>query len=131
MTKVAVGCAEIDTLEQRLTGRAANGETYVVTRFKPKQADALIGGSLYWIVKHRLVARSEILGFEDDPDGRRIRIRLAERLVPIRAIPKRAHQGWRYLPESDAPADLFGDEAEGLASLPAPMAAELAALALI
>jgi hypothetical protein len=131
LTKVAVGCAEPETLRARLESRASGGETFIVTRFRPKQADELVGGSLYWIIKHRLVARQEILGFADDPDGKRCRILLSTDLRPVRAVPKRAHQGWRYLPGADAPADLGGDEAEGMAALPSAMAAELSALALI
>jgi hypothetical protein len=131
ITKVAVGCAEIDTLRARLDSRAQDGETYIVTRFRPKRESELIGGSLYWIVKHRLIARQEILGFADDPDGKKCRIILSAELRPVRAHPKRAHQGWRYLPGADAPADLGGAEAEGMAALPGHLAAELAALALI
>jgi hypothetical protein len=131
ITKVAVGCAELDTLRARLDSRAADGETYIVTRFRPKRESELVGGSLYWIIKHRLVARQEILGFSEDPDGKRCRILLSADLRAVRAHPKRAHQGWRYLPAADAPPDLGGDEAEGLSALPAPMAAELTALALI
>ncbi|WBO22532.1 DUF1489 domain-containing protein [Sphingomonas abietis] len=131
ITKVAVGCAEIDTLRERMDARAEAGETYLVTRFRPKRESELIGGSVYWIIKHRLVARQEILGFADDPDGKRCRILLSAELRPVRAHPKRAHQGWRYLAGLDAPPDLGGDEAEGMASLPGAMAAELAALALI
>jgi hypothetical protein len=131
ITKVAVGCAEIDALRDRMEGRAEGGETYLVTRFRPKRESELVGGSVYWIIKHRLVARQEILGFADDPDGKRCRILLSAELRPVRAHPKRAHQGWRYLAGADAPPDLGGDEAEGMASLPGFMAAELAALALI
>jgi hypothetical protein len=131
ITKVAVGCADVDTLAERLASRAAAGESFVTTRYQPKRSDELVGGSLYWIVKHRLVARSPILGFEDDPDGRRIRIRVAAGLVPVRAHPKRAHQGWRYLEARDAPSDLGGGEAEGLGELPRALLAELEALALI
>ena len=132
ITKVAVGCAEIDALRERLSGRASCGESFVGTRYRPKRADDVVGGSLYWIIKHRLVARSPILGFADDPDdARRIRILVAEALVPVRTVPKRAHQGWRYLEPGDAPADLGDGEAEGLAALPGAMAAELAMLALI
>jgi hypothetical protein len=133
ITKVAVGCAEIDTLRARLESRAVDGETYILTRFRPKRDGELVGGSLYWIIKHRLVARQEILGFaEEESDGRkRCRILLSAELRPVRAHPKRAHQGWRYLPATDAPPDLGGGEAEGLAALPGAMAAELAALALI
>ena len=131
ITKVAVGCAEIDTLRARLDARAVGGETHIVTRFRPKREAELIGGSLYWIIKHRLVARQEIVGFADDPDGKRVRVLLAAELRPVRPHPKRAHQGWRYLPGADAPPDLGGDEAEGTAALPGFLAAELAALALI
>ena len=131
LTKVAVGCAEVETLRARLDARAEAGATFITTRYKPKRADEVIGGSLYWIIKHRLVARQAILGFEDEPDGKRIRILLSADLVPVRARPKRAHQGWRYLPEVDAPNDLDGEEADGLAELPPHVAAELFTLALI
>ncbi len=132
ITKVAVGCAEIGALRERLSGRARGGESFVGTRYRPKRAGDLAGGSLYWIIKHRLVARSPILGFAEDPDdARRIRIVVAEELVPLRAIPRRAHQGWRYLEPGDAPPDLGDGEAQGLSALPDAMAAELAALALI
>ncbi len=131
ITKVAVGCTELDTLRERMESRASDGETYLVTRFRPKRESELVGGSVYWIIKHRLVARQEILGFADDPDGKRCRILLSAELRPVRAHPKRAHQGWRYLPAADAPPDLGGAEAEGLSALPGAMAAELAALALI
>jgi hypothetical protein len=136
ITKVAVGCAELDTLRTRLNSRAEGGETYIVTRYRPKREAELVGGSLYWIIKHRLVARQEIQGFVDDESasgggGKRCRILLSADLRPVRAVPKRAHQGWRYLADTSAPADLGGDEAEGMAALPGTLAAELAALALI
>ena len=108
MTKVAVGCGEIDALRDRLDGRAEDGRTWIVTRFRPKREAELIGGSLYWIIKHRLVARQEIIGFADDESGaggnKRCRVLLSADLRPVRAQPKRAHQGWRYLAGSDAPA---------------------------
>ena len=131
ITKVAVGCADLDTLAARLASRAADGESFVTTRFRPKRADEVIGGSLFWIIKHRLLARSPILGFADDPDGRRVRIRVAEGLVPVRAFPKRAHQGWRYLLGHEAPPDLADGAAEGLDTLPPSLIVELEALALL
>ncbi len=72
------------------------------TRMRPKRAAELVGGSLYWIVKHRIVARQEILRFEDREDGR-IDIVCSAELVPVSPMPRRAHQGWRYLEEADAP----------------------------
>jgi len=130
ITKVAVGCPDADALERRLTGRAVEGETYVTTRYRPTRHAELIGGSLFWIVKHQLIARSTILRFEEDERGHCL-IRLADPIVPVRVRPKRAHQGWRYLAESDAPADLGGGETDDLAALPVGLVRELASLYLI
>lgn len=129
ISKVAVGCASLDALGSRIAARREGDTVGIVTRYRPKRADALVGGSLYWIVKHRLVARQAILGFEERAEDRRTLIRLDAALIPVRAFPKRAHQGWRYLEGADAPPDLSsgGD----LSALPAPVAAALAELALI
>ncbi len=129
ISKVAVGCASFEALKRRQEARLAGGVVPVTTRFRPKRADELVGGSLYWIVKHRITARNTILGFAEGEDRRTI-IRLEPRLVPVKAWPKRAHQGWRYLAAADAPHDFDGDD-EGLAALPAYLAVKLAALALI
>jgi hypothetical protein len=129
ISKVAVGCASFDALRKRQELRLSGGVVPVVTRFMPKRADELIGGSLYWIVKHRITARNRILGFAEGEDRRTI-IQLDPQLVPVKTWPKRAHQGWRYLAPSDAPADFGGDD-EGIAALPPALAVRLAALALI
>jgi hypothetical protein len=129
ISKVAVGCASFDTLRRRQESRLRDGHVPIVTRFMPKRADELIGGSIYWIIKHRLCARQTILGFGEGDDRRTI-IRLDPNLVPVKAIAKRAHQGWRYLAAEDAPQDFDGDD-EGLASLPPGLAIKLAALGLI
>jgi hypothetical protein len=129
ISKVAVGCASLEALATRQRTRLSGGVVPLVTRFRPKRADELIGGSVYWIVKHRLAARQTIIGFAEREDRRTV-IRLAPELVPVRAVPRRAHQGWRYLPSEDAPADLEGDES-GLAELPPTLTARLSALALI
>jgi hypothetical protein len=133
LTKVALGCTGLDALRRRQEARTAYGVVPVVTRFRPKRADELIGGSLFWIVKHRLLARQTIIGFGEADDGQRCAIRLSPALVPVRAVVRRAHQGWRYLEDADAPADLDGEEGEedGLAALPPLLAQRLAGLALI
>ena len=130
ITKVAVGCPTIEDLGARIEGRAADGEVMVSTRYRPKRADELVGGSLYWIVRHRLAVRQLILGFSESEDGRHCLIRLDARLIPVRARPKRAHQGWRYLSGSDAPEDMDGTDAD-LAEMPARLIGELSALALL
>lgn len=130
ISKVAVGCASLDTLQKRQRLRLAGGIVPIVTRFRPKRADELIGGSIYWIVKHRIAARQTIIGFADRGEDRRTIIRLDPLLVPVRAVAKRAHQGWRYLEGEDAPLDLDGTE-EGVDILPPRLALRLSALALI
>lgn len=129
LSKVAVGCSSFEALRRRQESRMTCGIVPVHTRFRPKRADELIGGSLYWIVKHRITARQTILGFDDNEAERRTIIRLDPKLVPVRAWPKRAHQGWRYLAPADAPADFDGEG--DIASLPPALATTLAELALI
>lgn len=129
MTKVAVGCASVDALRRRQAPRIEEGRIAIVTRYRPKRHQEMIGGSLYWIIRHRLVVRQRILGFGETSDGR-WRIELDARIVPVRTRPKRAHQGWRYLKPEDAPADFEGGE-DALAEMPPRMLAELARLALI
>jgi hypothetical protein len=130
LSKVAFSCASVDTLRRRLEARARDGAVPIVTRFRPKRAEELVGGSLYWIVKQRLAARQTILGFDVRPSDRKTVIRLDPELVPVRATAKRGHQGWRYLDAADAPPDLGGDE-DGLDRLPPDLAGKLAVLALI
>lgn len=130
ISKVAVGCRTVEALRQRQQARLAGGVVPITTRFRPKRADELVGGSIYWIVKHRLSVRQAILGFAESETDRRTIIRLDPVLVAVRTWPKRAHQGWRYLAAADAPPDLDGGERD-LADLPPELLAELAALALV
>jgi hypothetical protein len=128
MTKVAFACRDIEMLQKRIAGRVVDGEVRVPTRMRPKRSAELVGGSLYWIVKHRLLACQEILRFEDREDGR-IDIVCSADLVTVSPRPRRAHQGWRYLEEAEAP--LSADDGTGLGALPAPLYGRLAALALV
>lgn len=131
LTKIAFGCTALSDLSDWIEREAAEGEVFITTRYRPKREAELAGGSLFWILKHQIVARQRILGFVEPEEGSgRWRIRLEARLIAIHPRPRRAHQGWRYLPEADAPADLAAGEAAG-ASIPPAMAAELAALGLI
>ena len=126
LTKVAFGCRTVDALVKRVAARTHGGEMRVVTRMRPKRMDELIGGSIHWIVKHRLIGRQQILRFEDRKDGR-IDIILSGELELIPPAPKRAHQGWRYLTEEEVP----DDAGDGLAELPPRVYAKLAGLGLV
>ncbi len=127
LTKIAYGCDSLAALESRLAGRGA--EARLTTRYRPKRAAEIAGGSLYWIVAHRIVARSPILRF-DEADGGRTDIVIAARAIPVLARPRRSHQGWRYLTHEDAPADAgAGDRA--IAEMPPGLRDELSLLGLV
>jgi hypothetical protein len=127
LTKVAFACPDLDALRRRITGRAIGGEVRVATRMRPKRAAELIGGSLFWIVKHRLVAGQQIVRFDDRDDGR-IDIVCTAELVAIAPRHCRAHQGWRYL-EDDA--GLAREDSSGVSLLPAQLYGKLVSLALV
>ena len=127
LTKVAFACNDVGALQKRMASRSSNGEVRIATRMRPKRSAELVGGSLYWIVKHRLVACQQILRFEDREDGR-IDIVCSAELTMVSPIARRAHQGWRYL-EMDRPVIDAGES--GLADLPAELYGRLAALALV
>jgi hypothetical protein len=131
ITKVAYGCQSLSDLTERVAMRSeAEGRMFMTTRYLPKRhAEILGGGSLFWIIKHQLVARATILEFADNGAGR-IDIMLEPRVIPVRPFPRRAHQGWRYLDGADAPADMLAALA-GSDELPPELIGELAELSLI
>ncbi len=130
LTKVAVGCPDLETLA-RLQRERWGDDPCSLTRFMPKRADELVGGSLFWIIRHRLVARQPIasLAMVTTEWGAKCRIGFAAPPIPVAGIPCRAHQGWRYLEAGDAPADAgaVGDAA----ALPVGMVRELQSLWLL
>lgn len=126
LTKIAFGAQSYGDIESWYAQRRSPNLT---TRYRPTKWEECIGGSLYWIHQHSIVARSEIIGFSETADGR-WSIDLKPELVRVHPRPKRAHQGWRYLEAADAPADLGGDT-DGLSLMPPALVGRLAELALI
>ena len=127
-----MGCATVEALAARHAERAASeGSAYCLTRYRPRRAADLAGGSLFWIIRHTLVARQAITGFDmvETEWGTKCRIALATVPVPVLATPRRAHQGWRYLGAGDAPRDLADTDVD--AAMPVAMVRELAALWLV
>lgn len=130
MTKVALGVGHVDDLEGYLRWHWHGDGPVVTTRYGPTRRDEIAGsGSLFWIVKHQLVARSPILEFGETAD-RRVAIVLSPELVRVAPRPRRAHQGWRYLEQADAPLDL-AEAGEGMADMPAEMMSRLAAAGIL
>ncbi len=134
LTKVAYGCDNIDYLAGRLALKAAHQPAFLTTRYLPKRAaeitaEGAAGGSLFWIIKHKLIGRSPIIGF-GEAEGGRVAIYLEPKLVLVHPIPKRAHQGWRYLEGENAPRDL-GEGGDGAGDLPPSLLGELSAMGLV
>src|SRR5690606_25892826 len=105
--KLCVGAASIEDLAQwqkeRLREQKARGEAPRVfhgTLQTPKRKAELKGASLYWVIKGVVQVRQALVGFEDGTkeDGSPCCLILLDRkLVPVRPVPRRAFQGWRYL----------------------------------
>lgn len=126
MTKIAYRSGSLDNLRRWVE---AGERAEMTTRYLPKRHEEMIGGSLYWIIDHTLVARSPIMAFEQRPDARWT-IWLEAQLIQVLPRPRRAHQGWRYLAAEDAPRDLAAGENPD-ALMPPAVLRELARLALV
>ncbi|XUU59782.1 DUF1489 family protein [Erythrobacter sp. HA6-11] len=126
LTKIAFGAQSFDDIESWYDG--GRRSPYLTTKYRPTKWEECIGGSLYWIHQHNLVARSTILGFSQTDSGRWL-IELEPKLVRVHPKPKRAHQGWRYL-KGEPPRDL--EEGEDIGDvLPGKLAGKLQNLGLI
>lgn len=134
ITKIAYGSESPETLQAWLERGAKEnsgpGYALMTTRYMPKRAAEMIGGSLYWIHSHTIVGRSPIIGFEENGSGR-YSLLLEPRLIRVRRKAKRAHQGWRYLEQENAPADLKGGESDGQDEMPSQMLGELSRMGLV
>lgn len=112
--KLVVGC---DTLEEfaercRVDVIDYNGQPAIPcwTRFMPKRADEILSGegSIYRVIKNRVVCRMKILGFEmveTAEKGKMCMIMQSPRIIQTMSKPRRPFQGWRYLEPSKAPGD--------------------------
>lgn len=131
LTRVAYACQSLEDLiaRQRLFTIGEGDDAYVrITSARTPRRD-LFGGSLFWILKHTLIARQPILGVEETvgPDGAVAVIRLKPGPILVHPQHQRAHQGWRYLAEEHWPKD----QPEGSEAFPPDLATELAGLALL
>jgi hypothetical protein len=142
LIKLAVGCESIKDLKgwiaERMKVAKKKGlpQRHIhITRMTPKRVDEILnGGSLYWVIRGEIAAREKIIGIEPfrDKDGiGRCRIVMQPKVISVLPRPMRPFQGWRYLKEDAAPADLTGTSATGLAAMPEPMRRELRDLGLL
>jgi hypothetical protein len=141
LIKLCVGADSLDDLrgwvsERALKAIAAGQEPHTThtTRMVPKRVEELLdGGSLYWVIKGQVQARQKLLDirtFTDAEGVSRCRLVLGPEVVETAVQPRRAFQGWRYLPKEDAPRDLatLGD---GISEMPSELRRALAELGLL
>ena len=140
LIKLVVG---VDSLEDFARRQAQEVEIFegkeavaCWTRFQPKKAQEILesGGSIYRVIKNRIVCRLPILGFdmvEVQGEGTFCKIMQAPTIIQTVSVPRKPFQGWRYLEPKDAPKDRGLYNAGNEDPIPAEMEAELRALGLI
>lgn len=136
LVKLCVGIDQVDELaewQRRHLGK--NKELKHVTRMTPRrQAELLNGGSLYWVIKGHVQARQKLMELRSLTDSEgisRCALILDPKLVRTLPQPRRPFQGWRYLIDEEAPADLISGKRGGINAMPPNMRTELAALGLL
>lgn len=136
LIKLSVGTRDVADLRrwQSGPGRGHDGLPRHVTRMRPKrEAELLEGGSVFWVIRRAVLCRQRLLRLEEHrgQDGvPRCALVLDPELVKVTPVPRKAFQGWRYLPARDAPRDL-GAFAEGEAELPPKLAMALAEMGVV
>ena len=143
LIKLCVGCDSIEELAdwqaERLKQRRKAGERrpqlFHRTFQTPKRRDELLdGGSLYWVIKGLVQVRQPLADIREGAreDGSPCCLLIFKpQLVPVRPVPRRAFQGWRYLAADEAPPDLEARSAAGIGAMPPSLRKQLAELGLI
>ncbi len=127
LIKLCVGCDTVDELlAWRRESATASDPWKLRTRQTPKRAAELVnGGSLYRVYRGSVLSRQRILAVETVGHGAGsfCEITLDQDVVLVIPTPRRAFQGWRYLPAADAPPDLR--DGSGCEPLPPELAKRL------
>ena len=135
LKKLSVGTETLESLIIRQKQVLDTGKPVLhSTRNWPRRKDELLdGGSLYWIIKGQMVARQLIKEFVEisQIDGKpRCGIVLSPKLISVWPRKVRIFQGWRYLEETDVPADMQIDDTDKT-PMPISLAKELRELGLL
>ena len=131
-------CVGVDTVQELKLWQTEHARKTLElchrTMRAPRRRDEVLdGGSLYWVIKGIVLIRQRVLDLRPDvkDDGTACcGIVLDAELVATRAQARRAFQGWRYLPVTDAPSDLRVVEDDD-GEMPHAMRADLRELRLI
>lgn len=137
LVKLAVGVRDLPHLRALQAERVSREPPLRHrTRNTPRRAaEILAGGSMFWVIAGALGARQRIIDIRDDhwDDGAPCAgLVLDPELIAVRWRQMKPFQGWRYLPEADAPADVGGGgPAVGEDDLPETLRRELETLCLL
>ena len=138
LIKLCVGVESIEDLaawqKERLAQRRKAGEKkprlFHRTFQAPKRrAELLAGGSLYWVIKGIVQVRQPLLdiGEGTKEDGTPCCLLILDNaLFPVRPVPRRAFQGWRYLDADEAPEDLKRGASNDIVAMPQKLRKHLA-----
>ena len=114
LKKLAVGIDSIENLKIRQkTIFDVYNKIIHVTRNTPKKKDDLIAkGSIYWVIKRRVLVRQKIININlvirsDGSKG--CEIELDQELIKVIPTPMKPFQGWRYYNSEEVPFDLSLD----------------------
>ena len=132
LVKLCVGAEKVEDLlnwQKNPRAKGPDGKPRHVTRMWPKrEAEILNGGSIYWGFKGVIPCRQRIERLDEviGQDGiRRCGVVLNSDVQRTEHAMRRPFQGWRYLTNEDAPADLSAARAREEA-LPVELSAALA-----
>jgi len=135
LIKLCVGISSVSQLQAHRKTRCVKvtgmeGEFHVHrTRMRPRRGAEIDGkGSLFWVIKGTIRCRQSIIALlpTTDSNGKTCcDIVMEPQLIRTVPLPKRAFQGWLYLPVKDAPADLNPGEVSGNDPVLATKLAEL------
>jgi len=137
IAKLAVGIRDIAHLRQVQAMRATElPPLRHRTRMFPRRAAEITGGgSIYWVIAGAMLVRQRVLDVIEDrreDETRCAGLVLDPTLVPVEGRPVKAFQGWRYLTDADAPADVSAHgPACGTDGLPEELRRQLQALCLL
>ena len=137
IAKLAVGTRDIAHLRQIQARRATQDPPLRhQTRSFPRRAPEITGdGSIYWVICGVMLVRQRVLDIIEDrwDDATRCAgLVLDPALIPVEGRPTKAFQGWRYLSDADAPADVTAQgPARGADGLPTELRRQLQELCLL
>ena len=113
LVKLSVGTKSIEDLTEWQSSSVMQSSDSCprhVTRMWPKREEELLnGGSIYWVFRGLILARQEIIGFQEiigQDKISRCGLILSTVIYKTKPQPKKAFQGWRYLKNEDSPIDV-------------------------